>query len=929
MAQNYNDTIHKMQTPFEMRAGLPKKEPKMLEDWEQNHVYEQMIKNNEGKPQYILHDGPPYANGNIHMGTALNKIIKDIIIRYKNMSGFQAPYVPGYDTHGLPIELKALSSLGDKKAGVSKLELRQICKEFATEHIGVMNEQFKRLGVQGDFENPYLTLRPEFEARQVEIFGEMAKKGYIYKGMKAVYWCPEDRTALAEAEIEYAEDECDSIYVRFKLTDDPNGVLAKHNIPLDKAWIVIWTTTTWTLPANVATCLNPNLEYAFVKIGDAYHIMARELVESTMKGCHIDEYEVLPETVLGSELELMQYQHPFLDRKGLVILGDHVTLEGGTGCVHTAPGHGVEDFEVCVNHYPQVPVVVPVDDAGRLTAEAGEKFAGLKVWDANKVILEHIKESGHLMGVQHITHQYPHCWRCHHPIIFRATEQWFCSIDAFKEDVYKAIDSVHWQPAWGHDRMAGMVRDRSDWCISRQRVWGVPIPVFYCKKCGKYHITDASIKAVSDLFRKEGSDAWYKYDANDILPKTEVCECGASDWEKDPDIMDVWFDSGSTWSAVCRERPELRWPVDMYMEGADQFRGWFQSSLLTSVASKGCAPYKSVLCHGWVVDEQGKQMHKSAGNGVEPSEIIKDYGADIIRLWVASSDYTVDVRAGKNIFKQLSEAYRKIRNTARFILGNLDGFDPNTDCVTDDQLQEIDRWALAALDDLIVNAHAGYAVYDFNKVYHAVYNFCVVAMSNFYLDVTKDRLYCTNGAARRAAQTTMYKILVALDKIIAPILCFTSQEIWDFLPKTEGMNKYVVFEDMPKAGQYAADDAFKAKWAQLIAVRDEVKKVLEQARAEKTIGASLEAAVTLYCNDAVYDLLNSIPMDELADLMIVSQVELVKGEGGAASAVEGLGVAAAHATGDKCERCWKYSADIGTHPAHPTLCARCASVVEG
>ena len=928
MAQNYNDTIHKMQTPFEMRAGLPKKEPKMLEDWEQNHVYEQMIKNNEGKPQYILHDGPPYANGNIHMGTALNKIIKDIIIRYKNMSGFQAPYVPGYDTHGLPIELKALSSLGDKKAGVSKLELRQICKEFATEHIGVMNEQFKRLGVQGDFENPYLTLRPEFEARQVEIFGEMAKKGYIYKGMKAVYWCPEDRTALAEAEIEYAEDECDSIYVRFKLTDDPNGVLAKHNIPLDKAWIVIWTTTTWTLPANVATCLNPNLEYAFVKIGDAYHIMARELVESTMKGCHIDEYEVLPETVLGSELELMQYQHPFLDRKGLVILGDHVTLEGGTGCVHTAPGHGVEDFEVCVNHYPQVPVVVPVDDAGRLTAEAGEKFAGLKVWDANKVILEHIKESGHLMGVQHITHQYPHCWRCHHPIIFRATEQWFCSIDAFKEDVYKAIDSVHWQPAWGHDRMAGMVRDRSDWCISRQRVWGVPIPVFYCKKCGKYHITDASIKAVSDLFRKEGSDAWYKYDANDILPKTEVCECGASDWEKDPDIMDVWFDSGSTWSAVCRERPELRWPVDMYMEGADQFRGWFQSSLLTSVATQGVAPYREVLCHGWVVDAQGKQMHKSAGNGMEPSEIIRDYGADIIRLWVASSDYTVDVRAGKEIFRQLSEAYRKMRNTARFMLGNINDFDPAKDMVDDDQLFEIDRWALEACNKLTATMRDAYEHYDFSRAYHALYNFCVIDMSNFYMDVIKDRLYCADDHARRCAQTALYRILVDFTKLLAPILCFTSQEIWDFLPKTEGMNKYVVFEAMPKAGQYAADDAFKAKWAQLIAVRDEVKKVLEQARAEKTIGASLEASVTLYCNDAVYDLLNSIPMDELADLMIVSHVELIKGEGGSASAVEGLGVAAAHATGEKCERCWKYSADIGTHAAHPTLCARCASVVE-
>ena len=923
MAQNYNDTIHKMQTPFEMRAGLPKKEPKMLEDWEQNHVYEQMIKNNEGKPQYILHDGPPYANGNIHMGTALNKIIKDIIIRYKNMSGFQAPYVPGYDTHGLPIELKALSSLGDKKAGVSKLELRQICKEFATEHIGVMNEQFKRLGVQGDFENPYLTLRPEFEARQVEIFGEMAKKGYIYKGMKAVYWCPEDRTALAEAEIEYAEDECDSIYVRFKLTDDPNGVLAKHNIPLDKAWIVIWTTTTWTLPANVATCLNPNLEYAFVKIGDAYHIMARELVESTMKGCHIDEYEVLPETVLGSELELMQYQHPFLDRKGLVILGDHVTLEGGTGCVHTAPGHGVEDFDVCVNHYPQVPVVVPVDDAGRLTAEAGEKFAGLKVWDANKVILEHIKESGHLMGVQHITHQYPHCWRCHHPIIFRATEQWFCSIDAFKEDVYKAIDSVHWQPAWGHDRMAGMVRDRSDWCISRQRVWGVPIPVFYCKKCGKYHITDASIKAVSDLFRKEGSDAWYKYDANDILPKTEVCECGASDWEKDPDIMDVWFDSGSTWSAVCRERPELRWPVDMYMEGADQFRGWFQSSLLTSVATQGVAPYREVLCHGWVVDAQGKQMHKSAGNGMEPSEIIRDYGADIIRLWVASSDYTVDVRAGKEIFRQLSEAYRKMRNTARFMLGNISDFDPAKDMVDDDQLFEIDHWALEACNKLTATMRDAYEHYDFSRAYHALYNFCVIDMSNFYMDVIKDRLYCADDHARRCAQTALYRILVDFTKLLAPILCFTSQEIWSYIPKLDGMKDYVVFEQMPEA-KAAADEAFEAKWDRIMAIRDDVKKVLEQARADKVIGSALEAGLTLYCSKEVYDFLNAIPMDELADLFIVSHVDLVEGEGGVKGLVEGLGVSAAHAAGNKCLRCWKYETTVG----EDGLCPRCAKVLK-
>ena len=922
MPQNYNDTIHKMATPFEMRAGLPKKEPKMLEDWEKNHVYEKMIEHNADLPRFVLHDGPPYANGNIHMGTALNKIIKDIIIREKNMSGYCAPYVPGYDTHGLPIELKALSSLGDKKAGISKLELRKICKEFATEHIDVMNSQFARLGVQGDFANPYLTLRPEFEARQVEIFGEMAKKGYIYKGMKAVYWCPEDRTALAEAEIEYAEDECDSIYVRFKLTDDPNGVLAKYGIPLDKAWIVIWTTTTWTLPANVATCLNPSLEYAFVKIGDEYHLMAAGLVGSTMKACHIEDYEVLEPRVLGSEFELMQYQHPFLDRKGLVILGDHVTLEGGTGCVHTAPGHGVEDFEVCVNHYPQVPVIVPVDDGGYLTEEAGKEFAGLKVWAANKVILEHIKQSGHLMGVQHITHQYPHCWRCHHPIIFRATEQWFCSIDKFREEAYKAIDEVKWQPAWGHDRMHGMVRDRSDWCISRQRVWGVPIPVFYCKNCGKYHITDASIKAVSDLFRKEGSDAWYKYDANEIMPKTEVCECGASDWEKDPDIMDVWFDSGSTWSAVCRERPELNWPADLYMEGADQFRGWFQSSLLTSVATQGVAPYKGVLCHGWVVDEQGKQMHKSAGNGVEPSEIIRDYGADIVRLWVASSDYTVDVRAGKNIFKQLSEAYRKMRNTARFMLGNIGDFNPATDMVAEDQLFEIDRWALKSCNSLTANVRAAYDNYDFSRAYHAIYNFCVIDMSNFYMDVIKDRLYCADEHARRCAQTALYRILVDFTKLVAPILCFTAQEIWSYIPKLEGMQEYVCWERMPEA-KSDEDAAFDAKWAKIIAVRDDVKKVLEQARADKTIGSSLEAAVTLYCSDEMYDFLNAIPMDELADLMIVSHVDLVKGEGGVRGLTEGLGMSVAHAAGNKCLRCWKFDTAVD----EDGLCPRCAKVL--
>ena len=789
-----------------------------------------------------------------------------------------------------------------------------------------MGEQFQRLGVIGDFEHPYLTLKPEFEARQIEIFGTMAKKGYIYKGLKPVYWCPDCRTALAEAEIEYGQDECDSIYVRFAVTDDPNGVLAKRGIPADHTWFVIWTTTTWTLPANVAVCLNGTFNYVFVKIGDDYHVMAEDLVKSTMEACGITEYEIVGEPVSGAELEYMKVQHPFLERKSLVILGDHVTLESGTGCVHTAGGHGVDDFLVC-QKYPELPIVVPVDDGGYLTADAGEEFAGLRVWEANPVILKHIKETGHLMGVQHISHQYPHCWRCHNPIIFRATEQWFCSVDAFKEDVYKAIDSVKWQPAWGHDRMHGMVHDRSDWCISRQRTWGVPIPAFYCTKCGKYHISDESIAAVSDLFRKEGSDAWYKYEANDIMPKDIKCECGASDWRKDTDIMDVWFDSGSTHVAVLEERPELSWPADLYMEGADQFRGWFQSSLLTSVATRGVAPYRAVLSHGWVVDGEGKQMHKSAGNGVEPSEIIKDYGADIIRLWVASSDYTVDVRISKEILKQLSEAYRKIRNTARFILGNLNGFDPNKDMVADDQLCEIDRWALDAVDELLATATEAYENFDFSRVYHEVHNFCVVEMSNFYLDVIKDRLYCSkaDAAGRRSAQTAMYKILVQLTKIIAPVLVFTAQEIWSFIPKMPGMNNYVAFEDMGKAGTYLQGEEFEAKWNKIIAVRDDVKKALEQARAEKVIGAALEAHITLYCNEELEGFLNQIPMDELADLFIVSRADVVCGEGGVKGLVEGLGVKVERVQGEKCPRCWKYVPAVNADG----LCPRCAAALEG
>ena len=913
---DYKNTIITPKTDFPMRAGLPQREPGMLEHWNKIDVYRLMLEKNEGKPAFILHDGPPFSNGDIHMGHALNKTLKDFIVRSHAMRGYYTPYVPGWDNHGMPIESAIIKKNKLNHKAMPIPEFRNACQAFAQDFIDRQMSGFRRLGVLGDWQHPYKTMDKAFEAEEVKVFGEMYRKGYIYKGLKPVYWCPKDETALAEAEIEYQDDPCTSIYVKFALKD------TKGKLEAENTYVIIWTTTTWTLPGNLAIALNPQESYVVVKAanGERY-LVAEALLEKTMKAGGIEEYEIV-ERHEGRYFEYMTAQHPFLPRESLLVCADYVTMDSGTGCVHTAPGHGVEDFEVCVNHYPQVPVVVPVDDAGRLTAEAGEKFAGLKVWDANKVILEHIKESGHLMGVQHITHQYPHCWRCHHPIIFRATEQWFCSIDKFREEAYKAIDEVKWQPAWGHDRMHGMVRDRSDWCISRQRVWGVPIPVFYCKNCGKYHITDASIKAVSDLFRKEGSDAWYKYDANEIMPKTEVCECGASDWEKDPDIMDVWFDSGSTWSAVCRERPELNWPADLYMEGADQFRGWFQSSLLTSVATQGVAPYKGVLCHGWVVDEQGKQMHKSAGNGVEPSEIIRDYGADIVRLWVASSDYTVDVRAGKNIFKQLSEAYRKMRNTARFMLGNIGDFNPATDMVAEDQLFEIDRWALKSCNSLTANVRAAYDNYDFSRAYHAIYNFCVIDMSNFYMDVIKDRLYCADEHARRCAQTALYRILVDFTKLVAPILCFTAQEIWSYIPKLEGMQEYVCWERMPEA-KSDEDAAFDAKWAKIIAVRDDVKKVLEQARADKTIGSSLEAAVTLYCSDEMYDFLNAIPMDELADLMIVSHVDLVKGEGGVRGLTEGLGMSVAHAAGNKCLRCWKFDTAVG----EDGLCPRCAKVL--
>ncbi len=928
MPQDYNTTINLPKTDFSMRGNLPQKEPAMIEDWDSRRIYYKMIEKNEGKPLYVLHDGPPYANGDIHMGTALNKVLKDIIVRYKNMNGFKSPYIPGWDTHGLPIELKAMKQIGVENGAIPPIKLRKHCREFAMTYVENQKKQFKRLGVWGDFDDPYLTLKPEFEAKQIEIFGEMAKKGYIYKGMKPVYWCPDCQTALAEAEIEYSDDKCYSIFVKFKVKDD-KGKFAAMGLDLDKTYFVIWTTTTWTLPGNLAICLGPEYEYTVVKANGENYIMAAELVPSVMQSAGIEEYTT-EGSFLGKELEYLTAQHPFFDRESLIIVGDHVTLDSGTGCVHTAPGFGVEDFEVC-KKYPEIGIVVSVDGNGKLTKEAG-KYEGLSTDDANKAIAKDLVESGAMLATEKIVHQYPHCWRCKNPIIFRATEQWFCSVKGFKDQAIKAIESVQWIPEWGEERIKNMVRDRSDWCISRQRTWGVPIPILYCKDCGKPIINDDSIKAISKLFAAEGSDSWYEKEPEDFLPADFKCECGGTKFTKETDIMDVWFDSGVTHTAVLENRG-LHAPADLYLEGADQYRGWFQSSLLTSVAWRGIAPYKAVCTHGWVVDGKGMTMHKSLGNGVDPSEITDQNGADILRLWVASSDYHSDIRISKEILKQLSDTYKKIRNTARFILGNLgngDGFDPEKDSVAYDQLTEIDKWALIRLDTLIDKVKAGYDAFDYHAAVQAIHNFCVTDMSNFYLDIIKDRLYCCaeKSPERRAAQTAMYRILSAVARLIAPVLAFTSEEIWKYMPHTASDDTESIFlNDMPEKLNLSVTPEFTAKWETIYGLRAEVTKALEMKRAEKFIGASLEAKVTLHISDAEFFAKVDALKSELPAVFIVSAVDVVNNGDGEfkTDAFDGkLAFSVEKASGEKCERCWMYSDTVGTVAEHPTLCARCA-----
>lgn len=934
MSEDYNKTVNLPKTDFPMRAALPKREPDMLKNWFDIDLYGKMLERTEGRPMFVLHDGPPFSNGKIHMGTALNKCIKDFITRYKSMSGWQAIYYPGWDNHGMPIESAIIKEQKLNHKEMSVAEFRTACHDFAEHFVQVQMEQFKRLGVLGDWEHPFRTMDPKFEAEEIKVFGKMYEKGYIYKGKKPVYWCPHDETALAEAEIEYAEDKCRSIYVKFKIKDDL-GKLSKY-CDLDNLYFLIWTTTTWTLPGNLAICLNADYDYVLAKVpsGDVY-ILAKDLLKPVFTLAGIESYEILAK-MKGSEFEFMRAGHPLVDRDSILILGDHVTLDAGTGCVHTAPGHGHEDYEVCRLYdsagKTNIGIVVPVDDHGRMNEEAG-KYEGLTTDEANVAIVEDLKQRGLLVAIEDIVHQYAHCWRCKNPILYRATDQWFCSVDAFKEEAVKACDDVQWIPEWGHDRMVDMIKERADWCISRQRRWGLPIPVFYCEDCGKPVCTPETIESVSQVFRKEGSNAWFSLDAKALLPEDYVCPfCGGKHFTKETDTLDGWFDSGSTHFASMELDAPGCWPATMYLEGNDQYRGWFQSSLLTAVATKGAAPYKICLTHGWTVDGEGRAMHKSLGNGILPDEIIPLYGADLVRLWTASADSRLDVRCSDAIFKQLSEKYLKIRNTARFILGNLDGFDPDN-LVDYKEMADLDKWALDRLGRLIDRCIAAFEKYEFFNVTSAVHNFCVVELSNFYLDVIKDRLYCdgAESLSRRSAQTTIYLILDAMVRLLAPLLSFTANEIWLSMPHDKEKGAlHVMLNDMPKAEpawKLSADEV--ARWQLVLDLRADVNKALELARADKTVGKPLDAKVTLFVSDEAKAACDQIRGADLASLCIVSELETVygSGDGWQGENFPGVTVKVEPSTLPKCPRCWTHSASVGSDPAHPNLCARCAAAI--
>ncbi len=933
MARDYGKTLNLPKTDFPMRANLPQNEPKTQEKWESEQLYHKLLAHNVDKPLYILHDGPPFSNGNIHMGTAMNKILKDFINKSKAMSGYKTPYVPGWDNHGMPIESAIIKKNKLDRKNMSISDFRRQCFEFASNFVDIQRTSFKRLGVLGDWENPYLTMDPKFEAREVRVFGEMYKQGYIYKGLKPVYWCSYDETALAEAEIEYTEDPCTSVYVKFAVHDD-GGKLSEFD--LSKTYFIIWTTTIWTLPGNMAIALNPKETYVVVKCGDENYIVAKALLEKTMAMGGIKQYDIVAEHE-GAYFEYMTAYHPFLDRDSLLVNADYVTMDSGTGCVHTAPGYGMDDFFTGVRY--KMNILVPVDDKGYQGPDAG-KFAGLHYVESNGAILEDMKQSGALFASEEIVHQYPHCWRCKKPIIFRATPQWFCSVDAFKDEAAQACEQVNWIPKWGGDRIVSMIKERADWCISRQRNWGLPIPVFYCEDCGEVICNDDTIASVADCFAKNGSNAWFDLDASALLPDRFVCpKCGKAHFRKETDTLDGWFDSGSSHFNVL-EKDDMRWPADMYLEGADQYRGWFQSSLLTAVGAKHQgAPYKTVLTHGWVVDGEGKAMHKSLGNSVAPEEIIKVYGADLLRLWVASSDYRVDVRASDAIFKQLSEAYRKIRNTIRILLANLgtpeDDFDPNTDMVPFDKMYDIDKWIVSELNALTDKVRKAYESFEYHIIYHEIHDFCTNELSKLYIDITKDRVYVEekNSFGRRSARTAMFFCVNYLTRLLAPILSYTAEETWGYLAHLDCENGESVFlNDMPSYEKKYENGELTEKWNALFAVRDDVMKALEEARAKKIVGKSLDAAITIYgaSDNAAIKLFEQFA-DDLKTVFMVSQATVSEDTAPAdafTDTASGIAVTVEQCGGHKCARCWYYTDDTHKDEDGQYLCTRCNTIIK-
>jgi len=928
---DYKKSLNLPTTKFPMKANLANREPAQLDVWEKMQLHTKIRTASDGRERFILHDGPPYANGHIHIGTALNKILKDMIVRSRQMSGYDAVYVPGWDCHGLPIEHNVDKELGEKKKDLSLADVRRLCRTYAEGFIDIQRDEFKRLGVMGEWDNPYLTMNFLYESTIARECWKFALNNSLFRSKKPIYWCNDCQTALAEAEIEYADEASPSIFVKFPLKGDLSQEypdLAGKNVS-----VVIWTTTPWTLPANMAIALHPDFIYAAVEVGqNDVLIVAKDLVDTCMLTFGISSYRILAEIEAG-RLERKICRHPLYDRDSLVILGSHVTLEAGTGCVHTAPGHGREDYEVGLQY--GLEVYSPVDDRGRFSDDV-EFFKGQYVFDANKSINAKLKEHGALIVAENFKHSYPHCWRCKQPVIFRATPQWFISMDktGLRQRTLEEIDRVKWIPGWGRERIYGMIENRPDWCVSRQRAWGVPIAVFYCEDCGALLRDEVIMNRVCDLFAAHGADVWFEKPAEYFLPADAACpDCGSKSVKKEDDILDVWFDSGVSHAAVLEQRSNLNWPADLYLEGSDQHRGWFHSSLLTAVGTRDRAPYKSVLTHGFVVDADGRKMSKSLGNVVAPKEVIDKYGAEILRLWVTASDYREDVRISENILKQLSDAYRRIRNTARFMLGNLYDFDPETDKIAYDAMPQIDRFALHKLQELTEIVDRAYKKFDFHVIYHRLYNYCTLDLSAFYLDILKDRLYTSpaGSSRRRSAQTVMYTIVDAMARLMAPILVFSAEEIWAHMPDRPGKEESIHMTTLPRVHTEWKNETLQKNWEKLLEVRAEVTKALEAARAQKLIGHPLDAAVTISVSKAQHDVLAPYA-EELRSVFIVSQTALVRDakfdNAYVSEDIEGLQVLVERAAGEKCERCWVHDTSVGTFDDHPTICNRCKLSLE-